>query len=250
MTVAPAPVYVNPIGPGLTQGRVDQGVDYTGTGPLYAVGSGTILSTFNSGWGPPNGESPGAFIALKLDNPPDPQHSIFYYAEGINPAVQPGQQVTAGQLVGQANGNSIEVGWGSAAAIGQALAGAEGEFTGSNATQEGQNALSFLQSIGGGTSAQLTATSGSESSSSGPGCSGCAISSPGSGVPIIGSLVGGCLISHCQLKAARAALLIAVGGAGMLAGLALLSAFGLAHTQVGRAVTSLIPGGRLLGRIR
>ncbi len=35
---------------GLTPERIDQGVDYSGFGPIYAIGDGVVLSTANSGW--------------------------------------------------------------------------------------------------------------------------------------------------------------------------------------------------------
>lgn len=145
--------FVNPIGSGLTQGRIDQGVDYQGSGNLYALGSGTIVATHNSGW-----PGLGTFIALKLDNPSGAMSPIVYYAEDITPAVKVGQRVTAGQIVGRATGGStgIEVGWGSTA-IGAALAhGASG------VTNEGQNFFNLVKSLGGigggGTSATPNAT--------------------------------------------------------------------------------------------
>lgn len=131
---------VSPVGAGLKQGRTDQGVDYTGAGPLYAVGSGTILSTSAAGW--PGG---GTYIALKLDNPPDPTHDIVYYAEGITPGVKPGDKVSSGQVIGQATGakGGIEIGWGSAT-IGTTLAKSTSGYTEGQVTSEGQHFLSFI----------------------------------------------------------------------------------------------------------
>ena len=108
--------YKNPIGPGLTPGRVDMGVDYDGTGPLYALGSGTITSIYNSGW------PGGAFIGLHLTD-----GRYVYYAENISPAVQPGQAVTAGQIIGHATGGGIEVGWAAAPGTGETMAAATGQ---------------------------------------------------------------------------------------------------------------------------
>jgi murein DD-endopeptidase MepM/ murein hydrolase activator NlpD len=141
---------VSPVGTGLTQGRTDQGVDYSGSGPLYAVGSGTILSISNAGW------PGGTFIALALDNPPDALHKIVYYAEDITPAVAVGDRVTAGQQLGQATGgtNGIEIGWGSPSAIGRSLQTDFGPYAGSGATEQGQD---FLNAISGAT-ATLTGT--------------------------------------------------------------------------------------------
>ena len=137
---------VDPAGAGLTLGRTDQGVDWRGTGPLYATGAGTIESvkTGDAGW------PGGTYIDLRLANPPDPQHSDVYYAEDINPAVKAGEQVAAGQQVGTATGGSsgIELGWGNPAAMGQPLNQVtQGRYGGTGATPQGQ---SFLDYISGG----------------------------------------------------------------------------------------------------
>ena len=103
----------NPVS-GLTQGRVDQGVDYSGKGTVNAVGSGTIVRVQTSGWGSMGNAGIGACIVLKLDNPPDAQHTMVYYAENIVPSVKVGQHVSAGEVIGQATGtgSGIEIGWG------------------------------------------------------------------------------------------------------------------------------------------
>ena len=52
VTINPSPgSYVNPLRGinGLTPERIDQGVDYSGYGPIYAIGDGVVLSTVNSG---------------------------------------------------------------------------------------------------------------------------------------------------------------------------------------------------------
>jgi hypothetical protein len=110
--------WVNPIGRGLKPARIDMGVDYTGAGPLYAMGSGTITNVFNTGW--PGGK----FIGLHLDT-----GQYMYYAENITPAVQVGQKVTAGQKIGQAVGSYpyTEIGWAAAPGTGQTMAAATGE---------------------------------------------------------------------------------------------------------------------------
>jgi LysM repeat protein len=110
--------YKNPIGPGLTPGRVDMGVDYGGAGPVYALGNGKITSVYNSGW------PGGGFIGLQLS---DGSGRYVYYAEDISPAVQAGQTVTAGQLIGHATGGGIEVGWAAPPGTGQTMAAASGQ---------------------------------------------------------------------------------------------------------------------------
>ena len=130
----------NPIGAGLTPERVDQGVDYGGSGPLYALGAGTIVNLHNPGW--PGGN----FLVLKLDQPINGQQYV-YYAEDIAPLVSLGQKVLSGAHIANATGgpSGIEVGWassnlGSAAATG---------FTGSNSTTLGADFSSLIKSLGG-----------------------------------------------------------------------------------------------------
>ena len=110
--------YKNPIGPGLTPGRVDMGVDYGGAGPVYALGNGKITSVYNPGW------PGGGFIGLQLS---DGSGRYVYYAEDISPAVQVGQTVMAGQLIGHATGGGIEVGWAAPPGTGQTMAAASGQ---------------------------------------------------------------------------------------------------------------------------
>lgn len=141
----------SPVGTGLTLGRTDQGVDWSGSGPLYAVGSGTIINLYNSGW------PGGTFIVLKLDQAAGLPSQLVYYAEDITPSVQIGQHVNEGAVIGQATGGSsgIEIGWANPAAIGSALAASQ--FTGSNATQLGQD---FKNWIGGAVAAVSGMTQG------------------------------------------------------------------------------------------
>jgi LysM repeat protein len=150
---SPAPAqadgrYHNPIGPGLTPGRVDMGVDYGGAGPVYALGAGTITSIYNSGW------PGGGFIGLQLN---DGSGRYVYYAEDISPAVQVGQTVTGGQLIGHATGGGIEVGWAAPPGTGQTMAAATGQNQAGLAqgdpgyypTGYGVNFSNLIRSLGG-----------------------------------------------------------------------------------------------------
>jgi hypothetical protein len=104
--------YVNPVaGDVLIGERIDQGVDYAGTGTLTAIGAAkiTYVGTSDTGW-------PGAFVEYRLLDGPD-AGCFVYYAEGINPAngLHAGQTVRAGQVManiipGWSTG--IELGWG------------------------------------------------------------------------------------------------------------------------------------------
>jgi hypothetical protein len=104
--------YVNPFAhASVTPERIDQGVDYAGSGTLTAIGDGTVtyVGTSGTGW-------PGAFIEYRLLGGADAGRYV-YDAEGVTPVsgLHVGQRVSAGQpLVQLIPGYStgIEVGWG------------------------------------------------------------------------------------------------------------------------------------------
>lgn len=103
--------YVNPLARADVVGeRIDQGVDYAGSGALVAIGPArvTFLATTNTGW-------PGAFIEYQLLGGPD-NGCYVYYAEGVTPApgLHVGEGVPAGQTIAMIIPNSssgIEIGW-------------------------------------------------------------------------------------------------------------------------------------------
>jgi hypothetical protein len=127
---------VNPIGHGLVRGRTDMGVDFTGSGPLYAIGPGTITNIAGSGW------PGGIYILLKLDN-----GQYVYYAEHITPAVSVGQRVKAGDLIGHALDGYpwIEIGWGTST---PQEAQAHGHYSEGVVTSEGQSFAALLTQLG------------------------------------------------------------------------------------------------------
>jgi nucleoid-associated protein YgaU len=142
-------VEVNPIGAGLVHERVDQGVDFGGAGPLYALGSGTVVNVYNGGW------PGGVFLAIHLDT-----GQYVYYAEEITPAVAVGQRVTAGQFIGRANGGAsgIEVGWAVRPGDGESAAHAAGQY--GYPTGEGESFNTLLASLGVTGGSQVQAGSG------------------------------------------------------------------------------------------
>ena len=141
--------YVNPIGAGLVHERVDQGVDFTGSGSLYALGSGTVVNVYNSGW------PGGVFLAIRLD-----AGQYVYYAEDITPAVGVGQRVTAGQYIGRTNGggSGIELGWAAPPGDGDSAAHAAGQYA--YPTSEGESFNALLASLGVTGGSQVQAGSG------------------------------------------------------------------------------------------
>lgn len=141
-------VYLNPLRKAqVTPNRIDQGVDYTGSGPIFALGPGVIREVHNSGW------PGGTFIAEQLTSGPDSGQYV-YYAEGITPTVPIGTEVGARDVVGNING-SIEVGWAAPPPnLGEALAMKLGEASstgdaGTGSTGEGVSFSNLIQSLGG-----------------------------------------------------------------------------------------------------
>ncbi len=104
--------YVNPLaGAKVTRERIDQGVDYAGSGTLTAIGPAklTYVGMSGTGW-------PGAFLEYRLLSGPD-AGCFVYYAEGINPAaaLRPGMTVRAGQAIASIIRwwpSGVELGWG------------------------------------------------------------------------------------------------------------------------------------------
>jgi murein DD-endopeptidase MepM/ murein hydrolase activator NlpD len=130
--------YVNPF-VSATQGRIDQGVDFTGAGPILAIGDAQILATGAPGW--PEG---GGVLYRLLDGPQAGQ-VIFVY-EGVRATVRAGQQVSAGQqIAGFVDGGSIELGF--ADANGVPLSHAE--YNEGDETIWGHRMADFLSSLGG-----------------------------------------------------------------------------------------------------
>ena len=143
---------VNPIGRGLVPERVDMGVDYGGSGALYAIGSGTITNLWNSGW------PGGGFIGERL-NPPYGS-GYWFLAENvvplINQGIHVGASVHAGQHIADAPGGGpgIEVGWAAPPGTGRTAAAAAGQAAtggdpGAHATAWGVAASNLIGSLGG-----------------------------------------------------------------------------------------------------
>ena len=146
ITNHPAPgSYENPLRDvrGLSAERIDQGVDYGGYGPIYAVGDGTVISTYNGGW------PGGTFISYKLSDGPA-QGLVVYAAEDIDPSVQVGQSVTADTVIGQMyeGPEGIETGWADGSGDGTTMAADAGQYEGWNSTAFGVNFDQLLTSLG------------------------------------------------------------------------------------------------------
>ena len=122
-----------------TTGRIDQGVDFTGTGPIVAVGDAEILSTGAPGW------PEGGGVVYKLLSGQRAGQVIFVY-EGVDASVHAGQHVAAGEQIATFRpGGSIEMGFADAAGVPLS----HGEYNEGDETQWGKEMASFLESLGG-----------------------------------------------------------------------------------------------------
>ncbi len=113
--------YVNPLRAvsGLGPYRIDMGVDYSGSGPLLALGDAKVTFASNTDSGPPScwgitcWPGGGAVVYRLTDGPFAGKY--VYYAERVTVTVRTGQTVQAGQQVAieHLGSPNIEVGWGS-----------------------------------------------------------------------------------------------------------------------------------------
>jgi hypothetical protein len=130
--------YVSPFLSAATR-RIDQGVDFTGTGPIAAVGDAEILKTGAPGW------PEGGGVLYKLLSGVRAGQVIFVY-EGVEATVHAGQHVSAGDQIGVfVPGGSIEMGFADEAGVPIS----HGEYVEGKETQGGKEMAAFLDSIGG-----------------------------------------------------------------------------------------------------
>jgi hypothetical protein len=110
-TAAPtASGYANPLRSisGLIPERIDQGVDFGGSGPIYALGNAVITYATDQSSGWPG----GGWITYRLTSGPARGLEV-YVAEDVTPSVQVGQVVTSSTVIANMfNGSAgIETGW-------------------------------------------------------------------------------------------------------------------------------------------
>ena len=145
-----APVYLNPLRSvsGLLPERIDEGVDFGGAGPVYALGDGVVTNASGSNYGWPG----GGWITYRLTDGPD-AGLMVYLAEDVRPTVQAGQRVTSSTEIAQMfeGGDGIETGWamsnGDSAESQLAEAGGISGY-GPFPTMVGLNFEELLQSVG------------------------------------------------------------------------------------------------------
>ena len=122
--------------------EIDEGVDYCGSGPVYAIGQGVVLNTANPGW------PGGAFISYRLTGGPA-RDLVVYLAENVTPMVHVGEPVGPATVLGRAHdsGTCLETGWADLSDPVQRAA-AWTEYTGKNSTAYGRNFSSLLAALG------------------------------------------------------------------------------------------------------
>ena len=121
--------------------EIDQGVDYCGSGPVYALGPGVVLNVTDPGW------PSGTFIAYRLTAGPAVGR-VVYVAENVTPHVRIGQRVTMTTAVGVVRDftTCLETGWASPTRLGWALGATQ--YTGKNSTAFGRNFSALLETVG------------------------------------------------------------------------------------------------------
>ena len=107
--VAAVSGYLNPLRAvsGLVPERVDEGADFGGSGPVYALGDAVVTNAGqNSGW------PGGGWITYRLTDGPA-AGLMVYLAEDVTPAVQVGQRVSSATVIANMfnGGDGIETGW-------------------------------------------------------------------------------------------------------------------------------------------
>jgi hypothetical protein len=113
--VAVAPIYLNPLRSvsDLVPERIDQGVDFSGSGSVYALGDGVVTNatSYSPGWG-------GGWITYQLSDGPD-AGLVVYLAENVTPTCVVGQHVTPSTVIGDMfeGGDGIETGWAQASGV-------------------------------------------------------------------------------------------------------------------------------------
>ena len=156
-----ASAYVNPLREvrGLQASRIDMGVDYSGSGPILALGRAKVvlasdrLAGPESCWGKTCVPPPGDMIVYRLLDGRFAGKYV-YVVENITIAVRPGQTVRAGEKIAILHPASpnLEIGWASGRGV-QTLAAAYGhqcacQDPGGWSSVEGRNFDTLLVRLG------------------------------------------------------------------------------------------------------
>jgi len=147
---AASSVYGNPLRAvsGLIPERIDQGVDFGGSGPIYAVGDAVITNASGDNYGWPD----GGWITYRLTDGPGAGLTVFV-AEDVRPTVAVGQTVTSKTVIANmfAGGAGIETGWAMASGFtAESQLPEAGSISGAGPfpTEVGLNFEELLQALG------------------------------------------------------------------------------------------------------
>ena len=142
--------YANPLRSvsGLLPERIDMGVDFGGSGPVYALGNAVITNATGDSSGWPG----GGWITYRMLSGPAAGLTV-YLAEDVRPDVQVGEKVTSATVIATMfNGSSgIETGWAmSDGASAESQLSEAGGISGNGPfpTRIGINFEELLQSLG------------------------------------------------------------------------------------------------------
>jgi murein DD-endopeptidase MepM/ murein hydrolase activator NlpD len=148
--VAVGPGYLNPLRSvsGLTLERIDMGVDFGGSGPVYALGNAVITNATGTSGGWPG----GGWITYRLTDGPAAGLTV-YLAEDVKPTVQVGQHVSSATVIASmfAGGDGIEIGWAQQSGLSAESQLPEAGSVGGNGpfpTRIGLNFEELLESLG------------------------------------------------------------------------------------------------------
>ena len=144
LDITPVGGYLNPLRSvsALVPQEIDQGVDYCGSGPVYAIGNGVVRNVYAADW------PSGVFIAYQLSSGPA-KGLMVYVAENLTPKVTVGQRVTPLSVVGVVHDarTCMETGWADATSP-QGHVAAHFEYNGRNSTAFGLNFSALLAQLG------------------------------------------------------------------------------------------------------
>jgi hypothetical protein len=147
---AASTVYDNPLRAvsGLIPERIDQGVDFGGSGPIYALGDAVITNASGDNYGWPD----GGWITYRLTDGPGAGLTVFV-AEDVRPTVAVGQKVTSSTVIADMfdGGAGIETGWAMASGLtAESQLPEAGSISGAGPfpTEVGLNFEELLQALG------------------------------------------------------------------------------------------------------
>jgi hypothetical protein len=148
--VAVVPGYQNPLRDvsGLVPERIDMGVDFGGSGQVYALGNAVITNATGNSAGWPG----GGWITYELTDGPDAGLTV-YLAEDVSPTVQVGQHVSSATVIANmfAGSDGIETGWAQQSGLSAESQLPEAGSVGGNGpfpTRIGLNFEELLRSLG------------------------------------------------------------------------------------------------------